>query len=137
MINYQSILANEMNGFLEYYNSLGRDVRGYITVFNQLDRMLVDQSVPSKCLTKETAEAFSNSFSVRPYCHHNYISHYNIFVRYLNSLGIYAFELELPKLKSDYTPYIFTDNEWMRIIEATDNLNRPNLYGQYKKRPLW
>ena len=122
MINYQSVLAKEMNDFLKYYSTMNHDVRGYITIFNRLDKLIVDLSITEKRISKEIAEQFAGCFlSVRPYCFYNYISHYNVFARYLNSLGYFAFELELPKLKSDYTPYIFTEDEWHRIVEAADN----------------
>lgn len=100
---------------------MNHDVRGYITIFNRLDKLLVDLSITEKHISKETAEQFAGGLSVRPYCFYNYISHYNVFARYLNSLGYFTFELELPKLKSDYTPYIFTEDEWHRIVEAADN----------------
>lgn len=123
MNNYESVLHQEMNDFLEYYNALGHDIRGYVTIFNKLDTLLAEMRVTKRIVTQETAERFSSCLSVRSYCFYNYISHYNVFARYLNSLGIYAYEFELPKLKSDYTPYIFNEDEWRRIIEAADNFH--------------
>lgn len=125
MDRYSCVLHSEMENFLNYYGLLGHDVRGYVTIFNQLDSVLKELNVTEKVITNSAAEQFSKSFSVRPYCFHNYISHYNVFARYLKRLGIDACEMELPRLKSDYTPYIFSDEEWQRIIEAVDNLIIP------------
>lgn len=123
MNNYKSVLQEELKNFLNYYNALGYDIRGYITVFNKLDKLITEMNATEKIITQAMAERFANSLSVRPYSFHNYISHYNVFARYLNSLGFYAYELELPKLNSDYTPYIFTEDEWCRIIDAADNFH--------------
>ncbi len=123
MNKYSGILAKEMDDFLNLYVSMGYSVTGYITVFNKLDILLSDINLTEKVIAKETAERFSCELKVRPYCFYNYISHYNIFARYLKSLGIVAYELDLPKQSSDYTPYIFTQDEWLRIIEAADNFN--------------
>ncbi|MCR5225356.1 MAG: tyrosine-type recombinase/integrase [Alphaproteobacteria bacterium] len=125
MDKYTCVLHSEMESFLNYYRSLGHDVRGYVTIFNQLDLVLRELNVAEKVITNYVAVQFSKSFSVRPYCFHNYISHYNVFARYLKRLGVDACELELPLLKSDYTPYIYSDEEWCRIIEAADNLVIP------------
>lgn len=121
-MEYKCIFKNEMASFLERYKSMGCDIRCYVTIFNKLDMLLVSLNLKEKRITKEIAEQFASAFTVRNYTFHNYMSHYNVFTRYLNSIGIYAYELELPKLKSDYTPYIFDDNEWHRIIDAADNL---------------
>ena len=122
-MEYKSVLKNEMAAFLDYYKSMKCDIRGYITIFNKLDFVLLLLNLKEKNISKEIAEQFAGAFTVRNYTFYNYISHYNVFARYLNSIGIYAYELELPKLKSDYTPYIFDDEEWRRIIDASDNLN--------------
>ena len=120
-MEYESILRKEINDFLQYYKMMNRDIRGFITIFNKLDAVLISVNQSEKSITRETAEIFLASFSVRNYCLYNYISHYNIFARYLNSINIYAYELELPKNSSDYTPYIFDRNELERIIKAADN----------------
>lgn len=125
MDKYTCVLHAEMTSFLNYYKSMGRDVRGYVTIFNKLDSLLRDLNIAEKTITNSVAEQFWNSFSVRPYCFYNYISHYNVFARYLNRLGFPACEFDLPKLQSDYTPYIFTNEEWNRIIEAADNFLIP------------
>lgn len=110
-MEYKSVLKNEMTAFLDYYKSMKCDIRGYITIFNKLDFVLLLLNLKEKNISKEIAEQFASAFTVRNYTFYNYISHYNVFARYLNSIGIYAYELELPKLKSDYTPYIFDDEE--------------------------
>ena len=86
MNNYKSVLQEELKNFLNYYNALGYDIRGYITVFNKLDKLITEMNATEKIITQAMAERFANSLSVRPYSFHNYISHYNVFARYLNSL---------------------------------------------------
>lgn len=130
MAEYTSVFGCEMMDYLNYQRRIGRDVRGYITIFNQLDHFLSSEKIVEKRISKTLAEQFADSFSVRPICLYTYLSHYNLFAKYLNSIGYYAFELELPKYQSDYTPYIFSDEEMKRIFYAADNYSS-------KKCPLY
>ncbi len=43
------------------------------------------------------------------------------FAHYLFSLGIKAELPEFPIIKSDYVPYVFSEEEFMRMVSAADN----------------
>ena len=121
MSAYQSILKKEMEDFVSYRKSFGFDCRGMITVLNHLDRLLLEDNPIEKHLTEEQILKLIRSLDVRPYTMGNYLHFLGLFSKHLNSLGIEAYIPEIPKDQSDYTPYIFTEDEWIRIIEMTDN----------------
>lgn len=43
------------------------------------------------------------------------------FLKYLNTIGIKTYIPVIPKVYDDYTPYIFSDNELLKIFELADN----------------
>lgn len=65
VMEYESILRKEINDFLQYYKMMNRDIRGFITIFNKLDAVLISVNQSEKSITRETAEIFLASFSVR------------------------------------------------------------------------
>jgi len=125
MISYQSIFKREMEDFIQFRKNCGFDYKALITAFNHLDHFLAENNVSEKALTEEIILGLMRSLSVKPKTKSGYLSSVRLFSRYLHSLEIEAYIPEVPKIQSDYTPYIFTQDEWVRIIEATDNLVIP------------
>jgi integrase/recombinase XerD len=125
MNSYQSILGNEMSNFIQLRKTCGFSCKALITVLNNLDCFLCENNSIQKTLTEEFILKWMRSLSVKPYTLRCYLKDLSHFSKYLNSLGIDAFIPEKPKCQSDYTPYIFTEEEWIKIIEAADNLVIP------------
>ena len=46
------------------------------------------------------------------------------FVKYLHSIGVHSFMPDRIKVKSDYIPYIYSDEELNVIFKCADNLNK-------------
>ena len=120
-----SIFKEEMDSFLHHLRSLRRDVRCFITVFNRLDQFLSEKCITEKQISKALFEQFVQCFNVSQNCLYNYLSHFRTFADYLCSLGFHVYKPELPKYRFEYVPYVYSDEEWMRIIEAADNLIIP------------
>ncbi|HCA28379.1 MAG TPA: hypothetical protein DEP23_01750 [Ruminococcaceae bacterium] len=137
MISYHSVLGNEMTGFIQFRKTCGFDCRELITVLNHLDSFLCSNSFKDKTLTEEMVLKWMKSLTVKPYTMRCYLKDLTHFSKHLNSLGIEAFIPERPKYKSDYTPYIFTEDEWVRIIEAADNLIIPRCPWSSIQMPLF
>lgn len=122
MNTFNGIFKQEMNDFLEQYDTLNHKIDTYIRVFRKLDDLLCEYHTTEKKLSRELVYRLEKSFNVRPYTFYTYMSDYRNFAKYLNNLGYEAYIPELSKKQSDYTPYIFSDDEWRRIIDAADNI---------------
>jgi len=137
MNSYQSVLGNEMADFIRLRKTCGFDCRELITVLNHLERFLCENKTIQKALTEELILKWMRSLSVKPYTMRCYLKDLSQFGKYINSLGLEAHIPERPKSQSDYTPYIFTENEWVRIIKAADSLVVPRCPWSSIQMPLF
>jgi len=120
---YNSILKDEIYEFFDLRANQGyRDDVRYILL--TLDEFLTGIGLAEKILTPISVESWIKSLSGRMSINTKivYVSHYRQFAKYLQSVGIPAFIHERPKGESSYVPYIFTQEELIRIFEAADNL---------------
>lgn len=122
MSDYQSILAQEIEGYLQLYRTCGLDYRRYVTVLRKLDAVLCANDVTEKVLTEALVLKWMQSINVKPYTRYLYTVSLIQFSQHLNSLGFTSYIPETPKKQSGYTPYIYTKDEWKKIIGAADNL---------------
>lgn len=122
MNTYQSVFAEEIEGYLQLFRTCGMDYRRYVTVLNKLDAVMCENNVTEKNLTETIVLKWMQSINVKPYTRYIYVVNLVQFSKYLNSLGFTAHIPDTPKKQSGYTPYIYTEDEWTRIIEAADNL---------------
>lgn len=132
---FRSILANEITSYLELRvlsvskSSVSNDRKA----LTSLDQYLVIRNYCSKDLTEEILSGWISSISGKSRTVGNKIGAVRNFVKYLNSMGIHSFLSEPPRVKSDYIPYIYSDEEVLRIMHYADNLpwkyhNNPNLF---------
>ncbi len=126
---YQSTLADEFKDFLKMIGNAGQQTRGYATTFKSLDIFLTDNGHKEKKLPEQLVMAWIDSLTCKPRTKNSGITHIRIFSRYLMALGIPAFEPDYIKTHSDFVPYIFTDEEFRRIILAADNFLGNKRYG--------
>lgn len=124
----KSILANEITSYLELRtlsvskNSVSNDRRS----LTALDQYLDIHNFSSKDLTEEILSGWISSISGKSKAVRDKIGAVRNFVKYLNSMGNHSFLPELPKKKSDYIPYIYSDEEVLRIMHCADNLTPKN-----------
>ena len=121
-MEYKSILKEELNGYLQLRITSGKYVKHTIYIFNSLDQFLCQNNVSEKVLTEEILTTWYKNLSIKPITKKRNLLVVRDFVKYLNSLGYVAFIPEIPRASSDYVPYIFSNDEWIRIIDACDNL---------------
>ena len=137
-------LATEMNGYLNLVSDTGRGIEHINSLFKSLDQYLtvgepaavsepVELSLSlSKCRTnehhhaakslpEEVVSAWMATRQVKSCTKAGNISCINGFAQYLVSLGFEACVPEPPKVSHDYVPYVFSEEEWMRIVSAADN----------------
>lgn len=122
---FSSSLAHEMTAYIElrsatFSNSLvSNDKR----VLELLDQYLVQTGFQGKNLTEELLSAWAKTLSGRSKTVKEKLGVVRGFGKYLNTLGYISFLPTLPKVKSDYIPYIFSDEEVSLIFYYADNMN--------------
>ncbi len=126
---FNSSFAREMTDYLELRtavlsaSSASNDRR----VLLLLDQYLVLSGFQGKELTEDILSAGSKRFQEKQNGKRK-LAVVRGFGKYLNTLGHQSFLPTLPKVKSDYIPYIFSDEEIVSIFHYADNLT-PRIHG--------
>jgi len=119
-----SVFANEIEGYLcvlsecaseKHYN----EVR--YTLYD-LDAYLASREASEKHLQEDTLIRWLTGKSIKPQSKKNLLAHVNGFSKYLVSLGYQVVIPEPPFPARDYVPYIFSDEEFSRLIKAADSI---------------
>lgn len=122
---FESILANEMSAFLELRKltvSEGRALHDASVLF-ALDRHLVECDYREKELTEEILDLWRQTLCGKSKTISEKVTSVRIFAKYLNEIGIPSFVPDSPKVKSDYIPYIYSEDELAAIFYYADNLD--------------
>jgi integrase len=117
---FDSILSNEFKGYLEFIEGAGRNVKNIECYFKNPDAYLVRQNITTKALTEQTLSAWLDEKDISNQTRSRIITVLGGFSKYLMTLDLKIFLPEKPKSVSGYTPYIFSDEEFGRIIFAAD-----------------
>ena len=132
---FKSSLANEMSAFLELrcMSVCEQTVIADKCALNTLDQYLIDCGFHGTELPQDLLEAWILTLSGKSKTVKEKVGTIRNFIKYLNSLGNYSFLPTPPKVKSDYIPYIYSDEELLTIIHFADNLTplRPNQCSPY------
>lgn len=132
---FKSILSNELNSYLELrkLNVNPKTLSAEVTVFKSLDLYLAACNYANKDLSEEILTEWIKTLKGKSKTISGQISAVRSFVKYINSIGGNSFIPNIPKVKSEFIPYIFSDEELKLIFHYADNLNvkkrRP--YGPY------
>jgi site-specific recombinase XerD len=105
------------------------DYKAYQRTLLDFDYFLHTEGVAEKYLEGELVSRWLDGFTtVKPSTKKGKLTHVRKFAGYLISLGIKATIPELPQIPSDFTPYVFSMDEMMRIFEIADDLvlDNPN-----------
>ncbi len=133
MVNviFSSTLAKEMTDYLEL-RALSASERSVLydrRILTALDQYLVTCNFRGKELTEELLNIWIFSLIGKSKTVQIKVGTIRNFVKYLNNLGNYSFLPISPKAKSDYIPYIYSDEEIQQIMYCADNLvpQNPNM----------
>jgi len=118
---FASALAAEMEQYLNFMRESGKYIAKTLSALRSLDKYLVCIGQTSKAIKEETVSAWLKTREVGSVTKVQDCAHVKGFCVYLSSLGYEALCPEKPKLKSDYVPYIFSDEEFERMVSAADN----------------
>ena len=132
---FNSVFAKEMAAFLELRGSnVSAQTFAHDTaILAQLDCHLVEQDYRQKDLSEEILLTWTRTLSGKSKTVQLKVLSIRNFVRYLNGMGGHSFLPDAPKVKSDYIPYIYSDEELLLLIHYADNLEpkAPNMCCAY------
>jgi integrase len=123
---FESILSEEMTSFLEIRkpavapNTFSQDK----IVLIALDEHLTRNNYCKKELTEDVFDAWIPTLSGnKSKTVKNKVLSARVFVKYLNNMGNPSFLPDVPTSKSDFIPYIYSDEELSLLIHYADSLD--------------
>lgn len=128
---FRSVLFAEMNEYLKLLRAAGRYTAQIESSLKSLDCYLVEHNEENKILTTSLITGWLTEKSVKNITKTGVLSNVKGFACYLSSFGIKWDIPEYPIVENDYIPYIFSYEEFARIVIAADNFG----YG-FIKRPI-
>jgi len=132
---FKSLLADEIVAFIKIrtmsvsVDSVTNDRR----TLTALDQYLVDNGFYGKVLTEELLDAWILILTGKSKTVNGKVGAVRNFVKYLNSLGNNSFLPTSPRVKSNYIPYIYSDDELLTIMHYADILTskKPHICSAY------
>ena len=118
---FKSIFADEFQHYLELSINDGRNVKNVKCYRKNLDSYLLKQHLSDKILTESMLSAWLAEKEIANQTKQRIINLLSSFSKYSEPLGFKMFLPEKPKNSYDYVPYIFSDEEFSRIICVADN----------------
>lgn len=121
---FNSCLAKEIADYMELRTALfsASSASNAQNVLLLLDQYLVQVGFQGKELTEDILTPWTKTLSGKSKTISGKLGVVRGFGTYLNTLGYTFFLPTLPKVKSNYIPYIFSDQEVVRIFHYADNL---------------
>ena len=118
---FASVFKDEFQEFLELRKAANKVYEPAQGVLGSLDRFLVSKEVSSKTLPESLMLEWLADMNAKPQTRHWRLQSISPMIKYLRSLGIVAYLPEKPRARSEYVPFIFSDIEFLKIIDAADN----------------
>lgn len=121
---FKSALANEMSAYLKLREPIVSEgvASNDRRALTSLDQHLNECGFREKELTEEVLDAWMLSIPGKSKTVSEKVDAVRGFVKYLTTLGIRSFLPDHPKVKSDYIPYIYSNEELLAIMHYADNL---------------
>lgn len=125
---FNSSLAHEMTAYIELRSAAFSNflISNDKMALGLLDQYLIQTGFQGKNLTEEVLSAWAKTLSGKSKTIKEKLGVVRGFGKYLNTLGYASFLPTLPKVKSDYIPYIFSDEEVALIFHYADNIKPIN-----------
>ena len=122
---FKSVLKEEMASFLmmRTFGMSSRTVEADRYILIHFDEYLDGIAWNSKILSEDVISAWVTSLSGKSKTISEKIGTIRAFVKYLNSYGNESFLPDRRRVKTDYLPYIFSDEELQAIFKSADNIN--------------
>ncbi len=118
---FKSIFAKDFEEYLAYYGSIGYGREKIECYFKSLDLFLLKNKLSVKILSESMVSEWLSEKNISNKSKVKIINILNGFSKYLKIFDLNICYLpEKPKVTNDYTPYIFSNEEFKRIIYAAD-----------------
>jgi len=117
----KSILAVEINNYLELLRAAGRYVDKIKSSLKGMDCYLEEHNHKEKSITEDIISSWMASKQVKNVTKAGILSDVKGFARYLSSLNIRVDVPESPVVNSDYVPYLFSKMEFQKMVSVADN----------------
>jgi integrase len=118
---FTSILATEMGDYLDLLRKADRYIDKIKSSLKSLDSYLNEHNHKDKILTEDVLSSWIISKQVNNITKSGMLSNVKGFGRYLTSLGFKTGIPESPIANSNYVPYVFSKEEFVRMVSAADN----------------
>ena len=123
---YYSVFGPYIVKFQELKKSLGYKYTHAGCALSSFDRLALEKNVYEIAVTKELADEYSiKKPNESDKTRHARVQILSQFARFLCDLGFRSYIPKLPKCKSTYIPYIFSRDQMLAIIKASDELVPP------------
>ena len=123
---YYSVFGPYIVKFQELKKSLGYKYTHAGCALSSFDRLALEKNVYEIAVTKELADEYSiKTPNESDKTRHARVQILSQFARFLCDLGFRSYIPKLPKCKSTYIPYIFSRDQMLAIIKASDELVPP------------
>ncbi|EWM55318.1 tyrosine-type recombinase/integrase [Ruminococcus flavefaciens] len=121
---FTSVLANEMSAYVELRKHAVSENVSELDRKNLLllDRFMTLNNYSEKILSEDFISSWILTLTGKSKTRSEKISTVRGFVKYLHSIGMHSFMPDRIKVKSDYIPYIYNDEELAAIFKCADNL---------------
>jgi len=120
-IIFKSILKDELTSFIEFIKLSIVDHKAFQRSLSDLDTFLYTEGLAEKALDAEQVGRWLDGLKVHPSTKKSKLSHVRKLSGYLCTLGIKAELPELPRVTSDFMPYVFSEDEMTQIFEMADD----------------
>jgi integrase len=122
---FRSILKDELALFMDVLKlsiSTAKTYNEYQKILTDFDSFLHAENLNAKKLDADMIKRWIDGFDVQPATKAKKMSPVRRFGKYLSTLGIEASFPEMPRISSDFTPYVFSKEEMRQIFEVADDL---------------
>ena len=122
---FRSILKDEIASFLDFFQlsmPAMKTFNAYQRTLSDFDSFLYMESLEEKRLNAGLIQRWLDGFNVHPRTKNGKLTHLKRFAGYLFTLGIQVSLPERPHATTDFTPYVFTEDEMADIFEMADDL---------------
>jgi len=118
---FTGALATEMSVYLDLLLEANRYIDKIKSSLKSLDNYMNEHNHKEKVLTEDVLSSWIISKQVKNATKSGMLSDVKGFGRYLVSLGFKVDIPEFPIINSDYVPYVFSKEEFVRMVSAADN----------------
>ena len=121
---YYSIYGPYIEQYVTMQISLGYKPKERVSVLAMFDKWILERNEEAVCLSKELVEEWGmlrmNESEINRYKRSQGL---RLFASFLCKIGCPSYIAALPRMKSTFTPYIFTDRQISAFFCACDRLN--------------